>query len=81
MNNTELILAGIKLTVFGMGMVFSFLVLMICFMKVMSAVLKPFAAMFEPAPAAKPAAKPAASGNDAQLAAIAAAAVEMFRKK
>ncbi|MBO5762302.1 MAG: OadG family protein [Lentisphaeria bacterium] len=81
MNNTELILAGIKLTVFGMGMVFSFLVLMICFMKGMSAVLKPFAAMFEPAPAAKPAAKPAASGNDAQLAAIAAAAVEMFRKK
>ena len=81
MNNTELILAGIKLTVFGMGMVFSFLVLMICFMKGMSAVLKPFAAMFEPAPAAKPAAKPAASGNDAQLAAIAAAAVEMFCKK
>ena len=81
MDKTELILAGIKLTVFGMGMVFSFLVLMICFMKGMTAILRPFAAMFEPAPAAKPAAKPAASADDVQLAAVAAAAVEMFRKK
>ena len=79
MSNTDLILGGLQLMVFGMGMVFFFLVLMICAMKLLEKVLKPFAGMLEPAP--KAAAKPkAASGDDAQLAAIAAAAVEMMRK-
>ena len=78
MSNTDLILGGLQLMVFGMGMVFFFLVLMICAMKLLEKVLKPFAGMLEPAP--KPAPKPKAAAEDAQLAAIAAAAVEMMRK-
>ncbi len=80
MSNAELILGGLKLLVFGMGMVFVFLVVMIIAMNLMQKVLAPFAAAFEPAPKAP--AKPKAAGrDDAQLAAIAAAAVEMVRNK
>ncbi len=80
MSNSELLLGGIQLMVFGMGMVFAFLVVMIFAMVLLEKALKPFAGMLEPAP--KPAAKPkaAASQDDVQLAAIAATAVEMMRK-
>ena len=81
MSNAELILGGLKLLVFGMGMVFVFLVVMIIAMNLMQKVLAPFAAAFEPAPKAPAQPKAAASGDDAQLAAIAAAAVEMVRNK
>ena len=63
----------------GMGTVFLFLLIMILCMSLMSKVLAPFAKHFEPAPAAKPAAKKA-SQSDADIAAAAVAAVELFRK-
>lgn len=50
MSNAELILGGLKLLVFGMGMVFVFLVVMIIAMNLMQKILAPFAAAFEPAP-------------------------------
>ena len=80
MSNVELIMGGLKLLVFGMGMVYFFLILMIIAMNLMQKVLAPFAAAFEPAPTA-PAKSKKASDDDAQLAAIAAAAVELARKK
>lgn len=52
MSNAELILGGLKLLVFGMGMVFVFLVVMIIAMNLMQKILAPFAAAFEPAPKA-----------------------------
>ena len=81
MSNAELILGGLKLLVFGKGMVFVFLVVMIIAMNLMQKILAPFAAAFEPAPKAPAKPKTAAGGDDAQLAAIAAAAVEMVRNK
>ena len=80
MSNVELIMGGLKLLVFGMGMVYFFLILMIIAMNLMQKVLARFAAAFEPAPKA-PAKSKKASDDDAQLAAIAAAAVELARKK
>lgn len=80
MSNVELIMGGLKLLVFGMGMVYFFLILMIIAMNLMQKVLAPFAAAFEPAPKA-PAKPKKSSDDDAQLAAIAAAAVELARKK
>ena len=80
MSNAELIVGGLKLMVFGMGMVFVFLVVMIISMNILEKVLAPFKGMLEPAPKA-PAKPKAASNTDSQLAAIAAAAVEMFRNK
>ena len=47
MSNAELILGGLKLLVFGMGMVFVFLVVMIIAMNLMQKILAPFAAAFE----------------------------------
>ncbi len=80
MSNFELIMGGLKLLVFGMGMVYFFLALMIIVMNLMQKVLAPFAAAFEPAPKAP--ARPEKNSNDgAQLAAVAAAAVELARKK
>ena len=81
MSNAELILGGLKLLVFGMGMVFVFLVVMIIAMNLMQKVLAPYAAAFEPAPKAPAKPTAASNGDDAQLAAIAAAAVEMVRNK
>ena len=75
MSNVELIMGGLKLLVFGMGMVYFFLILMIIAMNLMQKVLAPFAARKAPAKSKK------ASDDDAQLAAIAAAAVELARKK
>ncbi len=82
MSNEELILGGLKLMVFGMGMVYFFLILMIWAMGLMKKALAPYVAAFEPKPKAPPKAKAAAvSGDDLQLAAIAAAAVELARTK
>ena len=80
MNYGELMVGGLKLMVFGMGMVYVFLVVMIGAMKVMEVVLRPFASFLEPP---KPAAAPKKSGSseDAKLAAVAAAAVARMLKK
>ena len=80
MNYGELMVGGLKLMVFGMGMVYVFLVVMIGAMKVMEVVLRPFAAFLEPP---KPAAAPKKSGSseDAKLAAVAAAAVARMLKQ
>ncbi|MBR1966261.1 MAG: OadG family protein [Lentisphaeria bacterium] len=75
----QLFLDGLRLMVMGMGVVFLFLCIMILCMNLMSKVLAPFAKHFEPAPAAKPAAKKP-SQSDADIAAAAVAAVELFRK-
>ncbi len=84
MGNWSLLLDGAQLLVFGMGMVFCFLVVMIVLMHVLAKVLKPFAAKFDalkaPATPAAPA-RPAASADDANLAAVAAAVVKAFRNK
>ena len=82
MNNIELLAAGLKLMVFGMGMVFMFLIVMIFAMKLLEIVVRPFARAQEAKAAAAAAAKkPAAKSDDVNLAAIAAAAVEAFRRK
>lgn len=81
MDYGELMAGGFKLMVFGMGMVYVFLVIMIGAMKVLAVVLRPFATLLDP-PAAAPAAKRgAASSEDANLAAIAAAVVAKMTKK
>ena len=80
MSNVELIMGGLKLLVFGMGMVYFFLILMIIAMNLLKRALAPFSGMLEPPPKA-PAKSKKASDDDAQLAAIAAAAVELARKK
>ena len=77
------LLAGLQLMVFGMGMVYVFLIVMIFCMKLMSKIIAPIAARQKAAEdAAKAAAaKPvAASGNDAVLAAAAVAAVAAKRQ-
>ena len=81
MDYGELMAGGIKLMVFGMGMVYVFLVIMIGAMTVLEVALRPFATLLDP-PAAAPAAKRgAASSEDANLAAIAAAVVAKMTKK
>ena len=80
---SEKLLAGLQLMVFGMGMVYVFLIVMIFCMKLMSKIIAPIAAKQKAAEdAAKAAAaKPvAASGNDAVLAAAAVAAVAAKRQ-
>ena len=80
---SEKLLAGLQLMVFGMGMVYVFLIVMIFCMKLMSKIIAPIAARQKAAEdAAKAAAaKPvAASGNDAVLAAAAVAAVAAKRQ-
>ena len=80
---SEKLLAGLQLMVFGMGMVYVFLIIMIFCMKLMSKIIAPIAARQKAAEdAAKvAAAKPvAASGNDAVLAAAAVAAVAAKRQ-
>jgi len=70
----DLLSAGLRMMVLGMGMVYFFLIVMILAMKFMSRCLRPFANALQGE--AKPAAKKAAvSPDDAQLAAVAAAAV------
>jgi oxaloacetate decarboxylase gamma subunit len=81
MNYGEMMVGALKLMVFGMGMVYIFLIIMIGAMKVLEVTLRPFATLLDP-PAAAPA-KKAASGSseDAKLAAVAAAVVAKMIKK
>lgn len=82
MNNSELFLSGVRLMVFGMGLVFVFLVLMIFAMRLLERVLRPFVARLAAAEAAaKPAPKTAGGPDDRMLAAAAVAAVELERAK
>jgi len=80
MYNMELLASGLKLLVCGMGVVFVFLVVMIFSINIMSVLLRPWIAKFEPAPAApKTAAAPAA--DDVNVAAAAVAAVALHRTR
>lgn len=80
MGNIDLLASGLKLLVFGMGMVYVFLVVMIFAINLMSIVLKPWVARFEPKPQA--ARKPAApAADDAGLIAAAVAAVALRRTR
>ena len=77
----DLLWDGVKLMVLGMGMVYVFLVIMIVAMFLLKRALVPFAGMLEPPTKAPAKRKAVASGDDAQLAAIAVAAVEAARSK
>ncbi|MPM35388.1 oxaloacetate decarboxylase gamma chain [bioreactor metagenome] len=86
MNNWELLMAGIKLLIFGMGMVYIFLVIMIWVMDLLKRFLRPYDERLEAAAAASAAAAakarrakaPAiASGGEPTLAAAAAVAVHL----
>ena len=78
---SEKLLAGLQLMVFGLGMVYIFLIIMIGAMKVLEVALRPFATLLDP-PAAAPVKKAAAgSSEDAKLAAVAAAVVAKMLKK
>ena len=78
------LLAGLQLMVFGMGMVYLFLIIMIFCMKLMSKIIEPIAARQKAAEqAAKAAASkaaPSVSADDASLAAAAVAAVAAARR-
>ena len=71
--NMDLLSAGLRMMVLGMGMVYVFLIIMIFAMKLMSKALKPFANALQGE--VKPAAKKSAGPSDEQLAAVAAAVV------
>ena len=77
-------LAGLQLMVFGMGMVYIFLIIMIYCMKLMSKIIEPIAARQkaaeQAAKAAANSAAPAVSADDASLAAAAVAAVAAARR-
>ena len=79
MSNMELLASGMKLLVCGMGVVYVFLVVMIFSINLMSLLLRPWAAKFEPKPAAPQ--KAAASDADAGLVAAAVAAVALRRSR
>ena len=78
MSSSELLLAGLKLMVCGMGMVFAFLVVMIIGMNIMRVVLAPFADALT-AKGAKN--KPAEKKDDLALVAAAVAAVDAARRQ
>ena len=73
--------AGLQLMVFGMGMVYAFLIVMILCMKLMSKIIEPIAARQKAAEQAQAKAKaaPAASADDLAIAAAAVAAVAAKR--
>lgn len=75
---TELIVDGLKLLVMGMGTVFVFLVLMIVMMNLLQKAVEPFKHLLEP-PVAPARNKAAAKGDDAGIAAAAAASVHFKR--
>ena len=80
MSNADMLMGGVRLMVFGMGMVFLFLIIMIGAMKLLELALRPLVLRAQAAAdAAK--AKPAARPDDLKLAAIAAAAVRVMRGK
>ena len=84
--NKEMLLNGVQLMVFGMGMVYVFLIVMIYCMKLLNLILAPIVKRQQDAEAAakaaeaakKPAAAPA--GNDAALVAAAVASVAAARR-
>ena len=84
--NKEMLLNGVQLMVFGMGMVYVFLVIMIYCMKLLNVILAPIVKRQEAAAAAAKAAEAAsksaapAGAADAALAAAAVAAVAAARK-
>ncbi len=77
MSNAELLMAGVKLMVCGMGIVFVFLVIMIGAMNLLRVVLAPFADALDGKKAAAPAAK---QTDDLAVVAAAVAAVDLERK-
>ena len=80
---SEKLLAGLQLMVFGMGMVYLFLIVMIFCMKLMSKVIAPIAAKQKAAEdAAKAAAKkPAAAASSDESAVIAAAVAAVAARR
>ena len=80
---SEKLLAGLQLMVFGMGMVYVFLIIMIFCMKLMSKVIAPIAAKQKAAEdAAKAAAKkPAAAASSDESAVIAAAVAAVAARR
>ena len=80
MSNSELLASGLKLLVFGMGWVYVFLVVMIFAINLMSVVLKPWIARFEPEPKTeRKTAAPAADESGLIAAAVAAVALRRTR--
>ncbi len=77
MSNSELLMAGVKLMVCGMGIVFVFLVVMIGAMNLLRIVLAPFANALDEKKETK---APAKKSDDLALVAAAVAAVELERK-
>ena len=77
----QLLLDGVKLMVLGTLTVFVFLILMVWLMNLMSRLLAPLAGFLEPPPAPAKNAAPKTSAEDAQLAAAAVAAVNLYRGK
>ena len=84
--NKEMLLNGVQLMVFGMGMVYVFLIVMIFCMKLLNLALAPIVKRQQAAEAAAKAAeaakKPAAaaSGDDLALVAAAVASVAAARR-
>lgn len=74
------LLAGLQLLVFGMGMVYAFLILMILCMKLMSKIIAPIVARQKAVEQVKNKSASAASADDAALAAAAVAAVATARR-
>jgi sodium pump decarboxylase gamma subunit len=79
MSNQELLLAGLKLLIFGMGMVFIFLVIMIYAVKIMEKLLAPFAKYFEEAKAPVTKKNSVTKSDDSAAAIAAAVAVHLAK--
>ena len=84
--NKEMLLNGVQLMVFGMGMVYVFLIVMIYCMKLLNLILTPFVKRQQAAEAAAKAAEAAKksaaapAGDDVALVAAAVAAVAAARR-
>ena len=85
--NKEMLLNGVQLMVFGMGMVYVFLIVMIFCMKLLNLALAPIVkrqqaaeAAAKAAEAAKKSAAAPASGDDLALVAVAVASVAAARR-
>ena len=85
--NKEMLLNGVQLMVFGMGMVYVFLIIMIYCMKLLNLILAPIVkrqqeaeAAAKAAEAAQKSAAAAPAANDAALVAAAVASVAAARR-
>ncbi len=80
--DTSVFNEGIKLMVVGMGMVFTFLVLMVIIISLAAKVLAPFAGCLEEPVKAKkkPAKKAVAGADDSSIVAAIISAVHQFRQ-